>query len=70
MLISPAAPDALYVLACFVLVAGFAKALCVFPCVFTTESLGLDVIDLNGWRYKAAFRALAAKGFGVDPSIA
>ena len=60
----------LYVLARFVFVTGFAKALRVFPCVFTTERLGLDVIDLNGGRYEAAFRAVTAKGLCVYPSIA
>jgi len=70
MVSSPTPPDALYVLACFVLVAGFAKALCVFPCVFTTERLWLDVIDLNGGRYQAAFRAVTAKRFSVHSSIA
>jgi len=48
---------------------GFAKALRVFPCVFTTERLGLDVIDLNGGRYEAAFRAVTAKGLSIHPSI-
>jgi hypothetical protein len=52
------------------LVAGFAKALRVFPCVFTTERLGLDVIDLNGWRYQATFRAVTAKWLSIHPSIA
>jgi len=54
----------------FVLVIRCAKALCVFPRVFTTESLGLDVIDLDGRGYEAALRAVSAKGLGVYPSIA
>jgi len=52
------------------LVARFAQTLGVFPCVFTTKRLGLDVVDLNGRGYEAAFRAVTAKGFGVHPSIA
>lgn len=68
--VSPAATDALHVVACFVLVACFAKALRVFPSVFTTERLGLDVIDVNGWGYKAVFRAVTAKWLGINPSIA
>jgi hypothetical protein len=43
------------------LVTGFAKALRIIPCVFAAERLGLDVIDLNGGRYEAAFRAVTAK---------
>lgn len=48
---------------------GLAKALCVFPQVFTTERLGLDVIDLDSGRYKAAFLAVTAKGLCINPSI-
>jgi hypothetical protein len=51
------------------LVTRFAKALRVFPRVFAAKCLGLDVIDLNGWRYQAAFRAMTAKGLSIDPLI-
>jgi len=43
----------------------FAKALRVFPQVFPAKCLGLDVIDLNGRSYEAAFRAVTAKGVGA-----
>jgi len=68
--ILPAPSNALNVAPCLVLVTCFAKALCVFPQVFTTEGLGLDVVDLNGWRYEPAFRAVTAQGLCVYPSIA
>jgi hypothetical protein len=50
-------------------VACFAKALCVFQQVFAAKRLGFDVIDLNRWRYEAAFRAVTAKGLSIHPLI-